>query len=199
MNSAMNSGISLEKKILFIQSSVDQKFRLILNTAWGSKNPNHRQEIRNFLAQHFSRHFSREQLAQLSDLSRPPLASDVFVSISHSCFLGGFALSQYEIGFDTEETHRISQNLLRRVSTADELQNCPMIESIWVGKEAGFKALSRTDKSLVIADLHCCDWESYFENQIFGFRMKCKKTLAFNLNKGFIFSEGPCLYGLYFK
>lgn len=191
--------MSLESKILFIQSSVDKKLRLILDTKWSSKNQNYRQEIRTFLASHFSAHFSREQLAQLSDLNRRPEASDVFISISHCALLGGFALSQFKVGFDVEESSRISQNILKRVCAEEELQACPKTEFLWVAKEAGFKALSQTNTALVIGDLQCSDWQSYFENQVFSFRLKSKKTLDFGLNKGFIFSEELCLYALFFK
>ncbi|MEK6629086.1 MAG: 4'-phosphopantetheinyl transferase superfamily protein [Bdellovibrionota bacterium] len=191
--------MSLESKILFIQSSVDTTLRLILDTNWNSKNKNYRQEIRTFLADKFSSHFSRQQLAELNDLNKRPEASDVFISVSHCGFLGGFALSQFKVGFDAEESSRISEDILKRVCAESELQECPWTEFLWVAKEAGFKALSQADTALVIGDLQCYDWKSYFENQVFSFRLKSKKTLDFGLNKGFIFSEEPCLYGLFFK
>jgi|GEM_PF-2455142 len=202
---AQGLALSLEKKILYIQSSVDQKFRLILNTQWNSKQPNYRQEIRQGLARSFSEHFSREQLAKLNDLNWRPKGSDAFISISHCSLLGGFALSQFKLGFDVEEEKRILPDVLKRVSSESELQECPKIEYLWVAKEAGFKAQSQDDTSVnsttvpLITDLHCYDWQSCFENQVYSFRLKSEKTLDLSLNKGFIFSEGPCLYGLYFK
>ena len=191
--------MSLETKILYIQSSLDEKMRMILDTRWSSKNPKHRQNIRNILSTDFSAHFSREQLAKLNDLHWLPEASDGFISISHCHLLGGFVFSRFKVGFDIEETKRISPKLLNRVCSQIEIKECPQTEFLWVAKEAAFKALSEAQLGLVITDLVCFDWQSYFENQVFGFRLKSEKTLDFRLNKGFIFSEGNCLFGFYFK
>lgn len=191
--------MSITNKILFIQNTADEKFRLILNEDWGSNHDNYRQKIRSFLSERMSMHFSREQLVQLSDLNRRPQGSDRQFSISHCLSLGGFAVSQYKVGFDVEVNSRISTEILKRVSTEQELQEAPQTEYLWVAKEAAFKALSNEVEPLVISDLICSEWQSYFENQIFGFRIKSKKTLDLNHNKGFIFSEGPCLIGLFFQ
>lgn len=204
--------MSLESKTLYIQSVLDQNLRLILDERWNSKNTNHRQNIRNFLGTEFSSHFSREQLAKLNNLNWLPEASDGFLSISHCSLFGGFVFSKHQVGFDIEERKRISPQLLNRVCSATEIQECPHTEFLWVAKEAGFKALSQMaptanhpspdtlkHQKLLISDLTCFEWQSYFENQIFGFRLKSKKPLEFSLNTGFIFTEGPCLFGFYFK
>lgn len=191
--------MSLEAKILYVQSVVDKKFRLILNPDWNAENSNHRLAIRNSLSSQFSSYFSREQLAKLNDLTWLPETSDGFISISHCSLLGGFAYSKFKCGFDVEETKRISQKLLKRVCEESEFTECPHAEFLWVAKEAAYKALSQSCANLVISDLSCSDWQSYFENQVYGFRLNSKKTLDFNLNKGFIFSNAQCLYAVYFK
>lgn len=190
----------LLSKILFIQKSVDESFRLILNPKWNSTLPTYRHDIRKFLETQFSTHFSRQQLAQLSDLNWRPEASDGFVSISHCRALGGFSYSEYEHGFDVEETKRISIDILKRTSNETELQECLRTEFLWVAKEAGFKALSRsTSEALTVSDLICYDWQSHFENQVFCFRLKSDKTLDFSLNKGFIFLDNSLLYSIFFR
>src|SRR4051812_1493857 len=100
--------MSLESKILYIQTSVDPKLRLILNPEWGSSLSNYRQNIRDCISSKFSAHFSREQLSMLHDLNWRPQASDGFVSISHCKSLGGFTYSKRRHGFDVEELNRIS-------------------------------------------------------------------------------------------
>lgn len=185
--------------MLYIQSSADEKFRLILDKNWGSANQSHRAEIRNCLAREFSNHFSRAQLAQLNDLTWLPVASDGSVSISHCEQLGGFAYSKFKIGFDVEVISRVSARILKRTAGEDEIEACPVPEFLWVAKEAGFKALSDADPGLVISDLVCFDWHSHIENQVFSFRLKSQKTLDFGLNKGFIFSEGVCLFAIFLK
>lgn len=194
-----SSSSSLLSKVLFVQKSVDQGLRLILDSSWNSKNPNYRQEIRECLSTRFSTHFSREQLALLSDLNWLPQASDGYFSISHCRVLGGFVFSKHKCGFDMEESKRISQDILKRTCSAEELQSVPRTEFLWGAKEAGYKALSDSSPNLVISDLVCTDWESHFENQVFSFRLKSQKTLDFSLNKGFIFSEADCLFSIYFK
>lgn len=191
--------MSLETKILYIQSSVDEKFRLILDKNWGSANENHRAAIRNCLAKEFSNHFSRAQLAQLNDLTWLPQASDGTISISHCEHLGGFAYSKFKTGFDVEVISRVSARILKRTALEAEIAACPVPEFLWVAKEAGFKALSDAGAGLVISDLVCFDWHSHIENQVFSFRLKSEKTLDFGLNKGFIFSEGVCLFAIFLK
>ena len=191
--------MSLETKVLYIQSSADEKFRLILDKNWGSANQNHRAEIRSCLTKDFSNHFSRAQLAQLNDLTWLPEASDGSISISHCKQLGGFAYSKFKAGFDVEDITRISSRVLKRTAGEEENAACPVPEFLWVAKEAGFKALSDSDPTLVISDLVCFEWHSHIENQVFSFRLKSQKTLAFGLNKGFIFSEGVCLFAVFLK
>lgn len=191
--------MSIETKILYIQSSADEKFRLILDKNWGSANQNHRARIRSCLAKDFSNHFSRAQLAQLNDLTWLPEASDGSVSISHCEQLGGFAFSQFKAGFDVEVINRVSARILKRTATEVEIADCPVPEFLWVAKEAGFKALSNSCTDLVISDLVCYDWHSHIENQVFSFRLMSEKTLDFGLNKGFIFSEGVCLFAIFLK
>jgi hypothetical protein len=191
--------MSLLNKISYIQNSIDENFRLILETSWNSKNSEHRNEIRKCLSTKFSTHFSREQLALLNDLNWLPQASDGFVSISHCRVFGGFAFSKFKCGFDVEEIKRISSDILKRTSDPEELRTTPKTEFLWVAKESGFKSLSEADSALVISDLICTSWQSHYENQIFSFRLKSKKTLDFSLNKGFIFSDSDCLFSIYFK
>lgn len=191
--------MSLETKVLYIQSSLDENFRLILDKNWASKNQNHRNEIRNCLVEKFTNHFSRAQLARLNDLTWIPEASDGHVSISHCEQLGGFAYSKFKIGFDIEVITRISSRILKRTAAITEIEACPVPEFLWVAKEAGFKALSSGVTGLFLFDLECFDWQSHIENQVFSFRLKSKKTLDFGLNKGFIFSEGVCLFAVFLK
>lgn len=191
--------MSLETKVLYIQSSADEKFRLILDKNWNSTNLKHRSEIRGCLERDFSAHFSRQQLARLNDLTWLPEASDGSISISHCRLLGGFAYSKFAVGFDVEETSRISLPVLRRTASEAELAECPVPEFLWVAKESGYKALSASEAGLVISDLHAWDWQSHNENQVFSFRLKSEKTLDLGLNRGFLFSEGVCLFAVFLK
>ena len=199
LSGLLNLAMSIKAKILFIQTSVDDNLRLILDTKWNSKTLSYRKDIRSFLETQYSFHFSRQQLAQLNDLNWLPEAKDGYISISHCKSLGGFVFSKFKIGFDVEDIDRISLDILKRTSLETELSECPRSEFLWVAKESGFKALSSSYPDTVMTDLICHNWQSHFENQIFSFRLKSEKTLDLGLNKGFIFSEGPSLFSIFLK
>jgi hypothetical protein len=210
---------SLLEKIHYIQKSVDPQFRMILNRDWCSENPNHRHQIRKAIESHFTASFSREQLALLSDLNWRPQAQGGYFSISHCKVIGGFTFSQYKHGFDVEQLKRVSVDILKRTCSEKELQECPRAEFLWVAKEAGLKAHSLLQESpgeapllqatngfpgeahspLVVTDFIATEWNSHFENQVFSFRLKCKKTLDVTHNKGFLFLEGDELFCTYFR
>ena len=191
--------MNLDPKILFIQTSVDQSFRLILNKDWGSLNSNYRSDIRNFLAQHFSTYFSREQIMRLHDLNQRPLISEGSFSVSHCKSLGGFSYSKNSHGFDLEEKKRISMEILRRTCSPSELESAPTPEYLWVAKEACYKAISTQIDGIAMSDLECDHWQSHSENNIYSCRMNSKKALDFGLNKNFIFSDSDYLFGFFFK
>ena len=191
--------MSIEKKILYIQSSVDEEFRLVVNDQWKSTESDHRSKIRNCIEENFTSRFNRQQLAWLNDLNRLPQAEDGFFSIAHCKTLGGFTYSKHPHGFDVEQSSRISTDIIQRTASAKEQAAAPHLSFLWVGKEGGYKALSSTRADLVITDLLCTEWQSHFENQVFSFRLNSLKTLDFGLNKGFIFSEADNLFCIYFK
>jgi hypothetical protein len=189
----------IEQKILYIQSSVDENFRLVASENWKSTEAEHRIKIRNCIEENFTSRFNRQQLAWLNDLNQLPQADDGFFSIAHCKTMGGFTYSKHPHGFDIEQTSRISTDIIQRTASAKEQAAAPLLQFLWVGKEAGFKALSSTRSDLLITDLLCTQWQSHFENQVFSFRLNSLKTLDFGLNIGFIFSEGDNLFCTYFK
>lgn len=191
--------MSIEQKILYIQSSIDHNFRLIVDTKWKSTENDHRLKIRNCIEENFTSKFSRQQLAWLNDLNKLPEASDGYFSITHCKALGGFTYSQYPHGFDVEETKRISIDIIKRTASVKEQEKALRLEYLWVAKEAGYKALAATRSDLLITDLLCTEWDSHFENQVFSFRLNSLKTLDFSLNKGFIFFEADNLFCTYFR
>ncbi len=195
----------LLSKVSYIQNFIDPELRLVLNPEWNSKNPEHRLTIRRCMEEKFTSHFSREQLAWLNDLNWLPEARNGYFSISHSTRMGGFSYSQFVHGFDIEEMRRISHEIIKRTSTAEEQKQALRLEFLWVAKEAGFKALSpgfsgqNRNSTLVITDLIIGSWQSHFENKVFSFSLTSEKKIASDLNKGFVFAEGEQLFAVYFK
>lgn len=178
-------------------SATDLSFHL--SPEFSSAVADYRQKIRNHLATNFSFRFNRQQLANLSDLTKLPEASEGYFSISHCPVMGGFTYSNLKHGFDMESVDRISKPLIQRMCYEDEVAAAPNPKFLWVAKEAALKALSTGSNNLIITDFHTEGWKSHFETEIFSYRINSKKTLDFGLNKGFVFSEKDILFGIFFK
>ncbi len=197
-----------KKTITFIQNTIhDPNLKFVLSADFSAKRPFHRLAIRTHLADEFTAHFNREQLARLSDLNWVPQAADGFFSISHNQNLGGFSYSKLKHGFDAEITTRISNSVVQRTSSEPERSEVPDIKYLWVAKEAAFKALSGRNDSkgygIMVTDLICGSWQAHSgsqtETQICSFRITSEKTLEQTTNLGFVFSEEDVLYAIYFK
>jgi hypothetical protein len=91
------------------------------------------------------------------------LAKSARVSRSHSTTAGGFAQSARAdrgLGFDLETTARITLPVVRRISTAEELQAAGSVwPRLWVAKEACFKALQGPQQPKLVSDLHIGGWQ----------------------------------------
>lgn len=191
--------MNVSEGVHYIQTFVDSSFQLVIRPEWGSTQPNYRTEIRNYLSEYFSSHFTRQQLAQLPDLNHRPEATTGFFSISHAQQWGGLSYSLQRHGLDIENKKRISQQILRRTSTEKELTYAPQPELLWVAKESAFKALSHQDPNLMITGIECTDWDSHNENKLWTFRINLQKTLDLSRNLGFIFSSEDHLFSIYYQ
>ncbi len=114
-------------------------FHADIQDTWGSVNPNYRIEIRAQILSYLKAHHPNEASDTILNLNAPPILSSLFVSISHCPGMGGFVLSSKSLGFDIEDTFRITQKIIDRVSSEDEIKACPQIELLWPAKEATFK------------------------------------------------------------
>ncbi len=192
------------KTFLFIEKTVkDSDLKFVLSKNYSAKQPQHREAIRTLMAEEFTAHFSREQLANLSNLNIIPSASEGYFSITHNQQLGGFSYSKYPHGFDAETISRISKPVIDRTSIESERTSAPNVKFLWVAKEAAFKALNvrgeNNANSLVVTDLICKEWKSYPATDVCSFRITSEKTLEQSMNLGFIFSEEDVLFAIYFK
>ncbi len=192
------------KTFLFIEKTVkDSDLKFVLSKNYSAKQPKFRQAIRTLLADEFTAHFSREQLANLSNLNIIPEASEGFFSITHNQQLGGFSYSKFAHGFDAENIVRISKPVIDRTSAEPERASVPNVKFLWVAKEAAFKALNvRSDNnnnSLVVTDLICKEWKSHPDTAVCSFRIASEKALEQSLNLGFVFLEEDVLFAIYFK
>lgn len=176
----------------------DPEFKFSLSTDWSSEKPDHRVKIREHLADVDSAYFSKLQWAQLYDLNQRPEPIQGSVSISHCHLIGGYSYSSLGCGFDVEDVRRISDPVIMRTSSEEEISKSPHIKMLWVSKEAAFKALSETPK-LLVTDLFCHSWIESEDPLIWLFQIRSKKEVPREYNKGFVMSTPLLLMSVYFK
>lgn len=82
-------------------------------------------------------------------------------SVSHSKVLGGaaFAAGELQVGFDLEETSRVSEAVALRVSDKKQLEMAPTPAALFVSKEAAFKALRGHRQPLILSEVQILEWK----------------------------------------
>ena len=170
-------------------------------TAFNSKEVTwqERLELRKKLVQELKHHYSFiidqkaggisvklwDNLLKPSGSLKNPL---VAISISHCPILGGFIFSfdkRLSLGLDVELVYRLTDKLLSRISTKDELKAAPGAAFLWAAKEASFKCASSLEKAttLLISQCLISQWQRIEpESYCFHFQMensKCTKGQGF--------------------
>lgn len=162
-------------------------FHIDIRPEWGQENISYRTEIRKGILDYLKAHHPDQVTKSIWDLDAPPVLNSLFVSISHCPKIGGFVLSSKSLGFDIEDTRRISQKIIDRVSTEEELKICPQFELLWPAKEATFKC---STEYYTIAHIHITSWTPS-QNETYAFN---------NLTaEGWAFVDSDHSYALAFK
>jgi hypothetical protein len=155
--------------------TANEVFHIDVRPNWGNENPEYRKEIRKGILDYLHRHHPDQVADSIWDLNSPPLLKSLFVSISHCKGMGGFALSTQALGFDVEDTTRISQQVIDRVSTEEELKACPEFELLWPAKEAVFKC---STEFYTITHIQILNWEKS-QNDTYFFKCLTAQGWAF--------------------
>ena len=141
---------------------------LELEKKFGSKNDNHRLELRKNLI----RNLNKSDITYQSDilnLKEIPFVPNAYISISHCKSLGGFTISDKPVGFDIEELSRISDSLIQRIMTESEKNLYHDLKFLWGAKEAVYKCLNHHCQKPIktISEIHINNFnkitDSYFE------------------------------------
>jgi hypothetical protein len=134
--------MSPAEKLQYLANTIfkpNEVFHIDIRPNWGSEHLNYRTEIRKGILEYLKLNHPDQVADSVWDLDAPPVFDSLFVSISHCLGMGGFVLSSKSLGFDIEDKTRITQKIIDRVSTEDELKACPEFELLWPAKEAIFK------------------------------------------------------------
>lgn len=176
-----------------MQNHLELPHLWICTTVLGaSQRPEHRRDLRRSLVDYLihkikNRDFSPvediskglSELTSLTDLSKRPETSFAKFSISHCPELGGFAIAphNFPIGFDLEVGGRITNDIVLRISTADEVFESPNASSLWVAKESAYKSLPPDLQPPVLSQVRISNWKTVDEH-IFGFSFEVPNTSA---------------------
>jgi phosphopantetheinyl transferase (holo-ACP synthase) len=153
----MSNAILTESEISRVRELLGLKhLEVHLRPVWGSQNPGFRENIHGDLKSLMAKAY--------------PLSDS---SISHSRTLGGFAFTQFDydqlcqLGFDLEETERVSHEVSRRIcATQEEYDKAPSDAALWSAKEACFKALKGENQPKTVSQIVLTSWtqiDSQFE------------------------------------
>jgi hypothetical protein len=150
-------------------------FHVDLRPEWGCENENHRIEIRKGILEYLKQHHPDQVADSIWDLETPPLLKNLFVSISHCEGIGGFALCSKGLGLDIERTDRISQKIIDRISTENEIEQAPHFELLWPAKESVFKC---STEFYTISQIQITQWQKS-QDETFSFTSLTANGWAF--------------------
>jgi hypothetical protein len=155
-----------------------------LRPEWGSQAREFRLSIRQALGRQVSELrplTPAASVAGLLDLKTVPRIEPFQISISHCRGMGGYILSEApgSIGFDIEETARITVKVIDRVTTPEERTEAPEMTALWSAKEAVFKAMQ--DDSAIMTDINIGEWSPVGgdRGRVFVFKAKAAQGGSF--------------------
>jgi len=180
--------------------------QLHLKSEFSAENKNHRQLIRQAIIENHKQSLTVNEITDIQNLDLIPKSKKIFFSISHHQKIGGYSASFVPHGFDVELKSRISDQIIKRVSTVDEILKSPDIKFLWCAKEAAYKALNNlsldslnpNSSDLIISDLQIIDWASQTKTETFSYRISSNKTLDLNRNIGYIFQDSTQIFAIFF-
>ncbi len=170
---------------------------LNLSAAYSSKTIDNRQFIRSHIVSQYAAHLTTDEIKEIQNLNALPKSKKMFFSISHHPELGGYTACDLCHGFDIELKSRISDQVVKRISSPIEISLAPNIQFLWCAKESVFKALN--DSNLIISDIHTLNWSSQFKTGLWSFQVESGKGYDLHRNTGFVFHDNDQIFSIFFK
>lgn len=149
-------------EVPFLKEFKDIELEAFTDESWGSTVPGYRENLRAALQQRITTQWNKDvlppEIQAVANLAVIPRFRKIFVSISHSVSVGGFAIARRPLGFDIEVSERVRRQLAERISAPQEILIAPSPAHLWTAKEATYKALFYYQQPKVIADVLVGDW-----------------------------------------
>lgn len=177
----------------------DSDFFFRVDPTWSSREDGHRQLIRQEVAQAFSER-GWPLPGYLMEPGTPPVLGDPPMSLSHCPLAGGFALTSptklTSLGFDIESTERVTVSVVSRISTPEEVNLAPDPASLWVAKEATYKALPRAIQPFVTSQIEIVGWLTLGQN-FYRFNAGLKGSQHFRNASGVVVASDSLKMGFF--
>lgn len=149
--------ISMDLAIL--RGLLTPSLELHLSSEWSSNSPDHRKLLRAFIADHLC--LQGEARKEVCDLTYPPQTADKKISLAHSLHIGVVGFADVAIGVDIEQTSRVTEKIVERISSKEEMKAAPSVADLWVAKEAAFKALYNYEQPQIMSQVEIGAWQKH--------------------------------------
>ena len=167
--------------------------RLFLKPDWGSGQLGSKTLIR----QQIETELPAQVKPEISELDKIPELKSGFLSISHCFDVGGFAYSTgLPLGFDVEITSRVTNSIINRVASPQELKSAPSAASLWTAKEAIFKSLRTFKQPQVVSQIET-SWISSGVSQVEMFTLNKASDFTSRLGKGCVIHHRTHSYAIF--
>lgn len=139
---------------------------LQLRSDWGAKQPDFRKKLRHGIWKELASGLQKQDSAcahhNLHNLEELPSFEGHYISISHCQDFGGFvATKKGPVGFDIEIAKRVTTAAMERMASREEIQQAPSVASLWVAKEAAFKALRWASQPSTFSQIETTGWRQH--------------------------------------
>jgi len=137
-------------------------FIIKFSADYGSGRSGHRNLIRQDIFDRFGYQFTSTEKESFFDLKRIPQIPRLFLSISHAVDLGVWVVGPSAVGIDIEQSSRLTEKLIARISSQDEMSSAQNIvgswKPLWTAKESAFKAFSQISEIQLMSEIEI-RWE----------------------------------------
>ena len=172
-------GIQERKKLrqkLIEQIKKHKDFTPILSENFSSYRREKTEKLQPDGYKNHKKNFDGNNLLKLEQKPNCPYAS---ISLSHCNHLGAFLFvfdKTLSIGLDIEWAQRVTNRLVDRISSKEEVQQTPQPSLLWTAKEASLKCFSNEKTSLFLKDCLISNWKKEVSQDIYFFDAYSKKT-----------------------
>lgn len=132
----------------------------------------------------------------LLKLEKLPTLSHGFASLSHCDEDGVVAYCENPIGVDLEQIARVQEKLALRVSKPEEIKGARNPASLWVAKEAAYKALKSFAQPQLLSQIEISGWKmltSHYET----FELRNAASFSDQVGRGLVFQNSLHALGIF--